>query len=211
MREVVVNPKYAFISACLKGEEARTVSPGHIDRVVTASNLQDALAVIRDTDIGGYLEGLPVKTFDNVDEYLWNYLAQHIEYVESFKLLPKELLNLSRGYVVKYDVSNIKAALQSIASGKKPRMIPIGILHKSGLLDRLSGVDNVDDIAVLLNRCRLGDYVPPLEPYKKDKDTKTRLLVEAKLDGQYYNSMVQTARRLKDGFVLRQALGVLID
>jgi hypothetical protein len=60
----VLNPRYAFISACLKGEEPKTVTSEHIDKMMTASNLQDALATIRETNIGSYLEELPVRTFD---------------------------------------------------------------------------------------------------------------------------------------------------
>ncbi|MGQ9545839.1 MAG: V-type ATPase subunit, partial [Dehalococcoidia bacterium] len=199
------NPRYAFISACLKGEEPRVVTPEHIDKMVTASNLQDALTIVRDTDIGSYLEGLTIKTFDSLDEYLWSYLGQRIQYVEAFKFLPKDVVKLSRAYIVRYDVLNIKAALQSIASGKKARMIPVGVIYNSGLLDTLSSAEHTDDIIPLLTRCKLGDYVPALEHYRGDKAAKSRLVAEAKLDGQYYSSMLQMARKIKDGFVLSQA------
>ena len=115
----MLSPKYAFISACLKGEEPKTVTSEHVDKMMTAPNLQDALATIRETDIGSHLEELPVKTFDYLDECLWGYLAQRIRYVESFKFLPKEIPKVSRAYVAKYDVSNIKAALQGISGVKK--------------------------------------------------------------------------------------------
>jgi vacuolar-type H+-ATPase subunit C/Vma6 len=92
----VLSPKYAFISACLKGEEPKTVTSEHIDKMMTAPNLQDALATIRETDIGSYLEELPVKDFDYLDECLWGYLVQRIRYVESFKFLPKEIPEVSR-------------------------------------------------------------------------------------------------------------------
>jgi len=207
----VLNPRYAFISACLKGEEPKTVTSEHIDKMMTASNLQDALAIIRETDIGSYLEELPVRTFDDLDECLWRYLAQRISYVESFKFLPKDVLKVSRAYIVKYDVSNIKAALQGISTGKKARMIPVGIIHNNGLLDGLSKAENVDDIAQLLIKCKLGDYAPALEQYKTDKGAKSKFLVEAKLDGEYYKSMLNTARRIKDGSVLTKAFGLVID
>jgi V/A-type H+-transporting ATPase subunit C len=207
----VLSPRYAFISACLKGEEPKTVTSEHIDRMATASNLQDALAIIRETDIGGYLEELPIKTFDDLDESLWSYLAQRIRYVESFKFLPKDILKVSRAYILKYDVSNIKAALQGISGGKKATMIPVGIIHNNALLDELLNAENVDDIIQLLIKCRLGDYTLALEQYKIDKSAKSKLLVEAKLDGEYYKDILNMARRIKDGSVLTKAFGLVID
>jgi V/A-type H+-transporting ATPase subunit C len=207
----VLNPRYAFISACLKGEESKTVTSEHIDKMMTASNLQDALAIVRETDIGSYLEELPARTFDDLDECLWRYLAQRISYVESFKFSPKDVLKVSRAYVVKYDVSNIKAALQGISTGKKARMIPVGIIHNNGLLDELANTQNVDDITQLLIKCKLGDYAPALEQYKTDKGAKSKFIAEAKLDGEYYKNMLNMARRIKDGFVLAKAFGLVID
>jgi vacuolar-type H+-ATPase subunit C/Vma6 len=208
---VVPNPRYAFISACLKAEEAKTVTPEHIDRMTTTSTLQDALAIIRETNIGNYLEELPVKTFDDLDEYLWRYLAQRIDRVESFKFLPRDVLKISKAYVVKYDVLNIKAALQGIAAGKRARMIPIGIIHSNGLLDELSRCENEDDIAQLLVKCKLGDYIPALEQYKIDKGTKSKFVAETRLGGEYYRNMLNMARKVQDGFVLAKAFGLLID
>jgi V/A-type H+-transporting ATPase subunit C len=207
----VPDPRYAFISACLKGEEPRTVTSEHIDRMAAASNFQDALATIRETDIGNYLEESPVRTFDDLDELLWRYLARRIDYVESFKFLPKDVLKVSRAYIVKYDVSNIKAALQGISTGKEARMIPVGIIRNSGLLDELSKAEDVDNIAQLLVKCKLGDYVPALEQYRMDKDSKSKFAAEAKLDGEYYRNMLNMTRRIKDGSVLAKAFGLVID
>jgi V/A-type H+-transporting ATPase subunit C len=154
---------------------------------------------------------LPVKTFDDLDECLWRYLAQRISYIESFKFLPKDVLKVSRAYIVKYDVSNIKAALQGISTGKKVRMIPVGIIHNNGLLDELSNTENADDITQLLIKCKLGDYIPALEQYKTDKSAKSKFIAEAKLDGEYYRSMLNMARRIKDGLVFAKAFGLVID
>jgi V/A-type H+-transporting ATPase subunit C len=207
----VLSPKYAFISACLKGEEPKTVTAEHIDKMMTASGLRDALATIRETDMGSYLEELPIKTFDYLDECLWSYLARRIQYVESFKFLPKEIPEVSRAYAVKYDVSNIKAALQAISDGRKSSMIPIGTIHNNALLNELFDAEEVDDIIQLLIRCKLGDYVPALEQYKTDKGARSKLLVEATLDSAYYKSMLNVARGIKDGSILAHAVGLVID
>jgi len=60
--------KYAFITAYLKGQEARLLTSEHIDSLQSAPSMQDALATIRDTDVGSYLEELPVRAFDDLDE-----------------------------------------------------------------------------------------------------------------------------------------------
>jgi len=207
----VLNPRYAFMSACLKGEEPRTLTSEHMDKMMAASSLQDALATIRETHIGSHLEESPVGTFDDLDECLWRYLSQRISYVESFKFLPQDVLKLSRAYMVKYDVSNIKAVLLGISTGRKARMIPVGVMHSDGFLDELSNCEDVESITRLLIQCKLGDYASVLEQYKVDKDAKSRLVVEARLDGQYFKNMLHMARGIKDGFVLAKALGLVID
>ena len=207
----MLDPRYAFISAYLKGEEPKVVTSEHIDRMLAASSIQDAVAVIRETDIGSYLEELPIGTFDDLDESLWRYFAQRIRYVESFKLLPKDMLKVSRTYVVKYDISNVKAALQSISAGKKSRMIPAGTIHSSGLLGELFNAENIDDIIQLLIKCKLGAFVPSLKDYKMDGGVESKLLAEARLDGEYYKSMLNIAKGIRDGSVLSKGLGLIID
>jgi len=207
----VLYPKYAFISAFLKGEEPKTVTAEHIDKMAATSNLQDALAVIRETDIGSYLEESPIRAFDDLDEHLWRYLAERIRYVESFHFLPKDVLEVSRAYIVKYDVSNIKSALQGLSGGEKPARIPVGLICNNELLDKLFSAENIDEVVQLLITCKLTDYVPALEQYKADKSAKSRLLVEARLDGQYYKNVLNMARRIRDGAALAQAFGLVID
>ena len=64
------NTGYAFISAYLKGEEAKIVTSSHLDDILKASNIQDVLGAIGETDIGDYLAGASVNTFDELDEHL---------------------------------------------------------------------------------------------------------------------------------------------
>jgi len=207
----VLSPKYAFITAFLKGEEAKSVTPEHIDKMTAVSNLQDALAVIRETDVGSYLEESLVKVFDDLDKHLWHYLSQRIRYITSFKLIPKDVLKLCRAYVVKYDILNIKAALQGIATGKKASMVPVGIIHDNGLVDELSATENLDEIIQLLVKSRLRDYVPALEQYKTDGGVKSTFVLQAKLDSQYYESMLSVSRTISDGHVLARIIGIAID
>lgn len=203
--------RYPFISAYLKGEEAKTITFDHINRMSMASDIQDALGAIRQTDIGSYFEELHARNFDVLDEHLWRYFAQRINYIGSFKLLPGDILKVLSAYIVKYDVLNIKAALQNISTGKKSRMIPIGIIHNNGLLDKLSTAPDLDNITEILTRCKLGNYMPALEGYATAGETKSKFLAEAKLDSEYYKNLLETARGIKDGPTLSKAITLLID
>ncbi len=207
----MLDARHAFISAYLKGAEAKVVTPDHVARMAKTSSIRDALAIITDTDIGDYLEEVPVKTFNDLDEYLWRYLGECFAHIEAFKFLPGDVLKVLRAYIVRHDVSNIKAALHGILTGKKANLIPLGIIYNYGLLDELSSAEDIDGIIELLIKCKLGDYASVLKEYNIEEGVKSRLLVEAKLDGVYYNNLLNMAKGIKDGFVLTKAFGLIID
>jgi len=205
---------YAFISSYLKGQEARLVTSEHVDSLLTTSSIQDALATVRETDVGSYLEELPVRTFDYLDECLWKYLAQRLAYIEWFKLVPQDVMKTLRAYRVKYDIFNIKAALAGIVAAKRAKMIPMGVIHNNGLLDELFNAESVGDIIPLLIKCKLEDYVPIMEQYKTYEGKRSKLQfieIVAKLDGEYYKNMLNMARGIKDGSILTKAFGLVID
>ena len=207
----MLDTRYPFLSAYLKGEEARLVTSDHIDRMSKVSDIRDILEIIKDTDIGGYLEGVLVETFDDMDEHLWIYLGECLQRVEWFKPVPADILKILKTYTVKYDILNIKAAVQGISSGKQARRIPIGVIHDYGLLDELYSTENVDDIIELLTKCKLGNYASILEEYKIDGEVKPSLLDEARLDGEYYKNLLNMTKDIIDGTLLSQAFGILID
>jgi len=205
---------YAFISSYLKGQEARLVASKHVDSLITVSRIQDALATVRETDVGSYLEELPVRTFDYLDEYLWKYLAQRFAHIEWFKLVPQDVLKFLRAYTLKYDIFNVKAALASVVIAKRAKMIPMGIIYKNGLLDELFDAESIGDIIQLLVKCKLQGYVPILDQYKtyEGAESKLRFIgIVAKLDGEYYRNMLNMVRRIKDGSILTRAFGLVID
>ena len=207
----MLDTRYPFLSAYLKGEEARLVTSDHIDRMSKVSDIRDILEIIKDTDIGGYLEGVLVETFDDMDEHLWIYLGECLQRVEWFKPVPADILKILKTYTVKYDILNIKAAVQGISSGKQARRIPIGVIHDYGLLDELYSTENVDDIIELLTKCKLGNYASILEEYKIDGEVKPSLLDETRLDGEYYKNLLNMTKDIIDGTLLSQAFGILID
>ena len=204
--------RHAFMSAYLKGEEAKIVTSEHINRMSKVSSVPDAIEIIRETDIGNYLEEALIKAFDDVDEYLWRYFDGCLKHLEWFKPVPGDILKILKAYIVKYDVLNIKAALQGISTGKEARSIPVGIIHNYGLLDELFSVEDVDGIIAILNRYKpLGDYASVLEKNKVDGGVKSSLLFQASLDNVYYENLLNAARGVDDGSILVNVFSVLID
>jgi len=211
------NAKYAFVSAYLKGAEAKILTTEHVDRMSRISNVQDVVSsirevldIIKDTEAGRYLEEALVKTFDDSDRFLWYYFNGCLERLEWLKLLPGDMRKVLRAYMVKYDVINIKAMLQGIATGKKAKLIPVGVIHTGGLLDELAGAGGADDVARVLTACRLGDYADILRGYS-EQDRKSRFVTEAKLDGRYYENLLAACRRISDGSLLTKAFSIIID
>jgi len=207
----LLDTRYPFLSAYLKGEEARLVTSDHINRMSKVSSIQDVLEVIKETDIGSYLEGVLIETFDDLDEHLWMYFSECLERVEWFKPVPADILKILKTYIVKYDILNIKATLQGISTNEQTRKIPIGVIHNYGLLDELSGAENVDGIIELLTKCKLGNYASVLEECKIDGEVKSRLLAEARLDEEYYKNLLNMTKDIIDGAILSKAFGIIID
>ena len=183
----------------------------HINRMSKVSSIQDILEIIRETDIGSYLEGVPIKSFDDVDEHVWMYFNECLQRLEWFKPVPADILKILKTYIVKYDVLNIKAVLQAVSTDKKAKLIPMGLIHNHGLLDELSSAEDVDSIIKLLTRCRLGSYAFILEDYKTDGGAESRLLTEARLNGEYYKNLLDMARDTIDGSILSKAFGIMVD
>jgi len=114
-------------------------------------------------------------------------------------------------YVLKYDVLNIKAALRGISTGKSASMIPVGVIYSHGLLDDLSSSGDMDSIIQLLIKCRLGGYASVLEEQLVDGELQSRVLAEVRLDGEYYNNLLDMIKDIADGDILSKALRVTID
>ena len=202
--------KYAFMSAYLKGAEAKIVTPEHINRVSKTSGIQDVLEIIKDTDIGKYLEEALIKTFDDSDKYLWKYFSECLERLRGLKLVPADILKVLDAYIVKYDVLNIKAAWQGISIGKKANMIPVGVIDGRGLLDELSHAEDVGAIIKVLVECKLGAYASILEEYVEG-EAKSKFLSEAKLDREYYTNLLNMPKSIPDGSLLTKAFSIMID
>ncbi|MCL0069823.1 V-type ATPase subunit [Dehalococcoidia bacterium] len=207
---MLADPRYAFATAYLKAGEARMVTSEHLEGMLRASNLPEALELIQDTDIGSYLRQQTINEFDDFDVSLWGYLQGHAEHLDGLRILPDEMRSMLKKHLVKYDVLNIKAALQGILADRKARMIPMGIIGSHGLLHELSNVEDIESLIEILRRCGLERYADVLS-LAETVDVKSRLTLESRLDGAYYQDMLAAAGDLREGHVLSSALGFVID
>ena len=205
------NAEYAFMSAYLKGAEAKTVGREHIERMSRTNALNDVMEAIRDTEIGSYLEATSLKSFDDSDRYLWQYFGGCLERLEGLRLMPAAMRSILNAYRVKYDIFNIKSILQGIRSGEQANLIPVGMIHNRGLLDELSRADSTDALARLLLECGLGTYSAILREYDVGSEMKLRLQTEARMDGEYYKHLLETSNGIEDGFVLARTFGLMVD
>jgi vacuolar-type H+-ATPase subunit C/Vma6 len=202
---------YPFMTAYLKGEEAHIISSEHVDKLLRVGDVLEAIEALRGTDIGNYLSGYLFKSFDEMDERLWLYFDSRLKVIKYFRLIPDKMLELLNAYVVKYDVLNIKASLQSISSGKRVKLIPLGTIHELGFLDELGKVTATDDLINILSRSGLGAYTTLIRGYEGVKDVEARLLIGAALDREYFRSLLKLVRRMPDRTILTRVIGTMKD
>ncbi len=207
----MLDPRNAYMSAYLKAEEPKMVGGTHIDRMSRATNVSDALGIIRETDIGSYLEGVSVRTFDDIDRALWEYFAARIAHVEAFRYMPGDMRKVSRAYVVKFDVANVKSTLQGIVTGEKTPLLPLGVIHDGGLSADLQSSETVQDVADVLTRSRLPDFAPAVKNYDPAGGVKAKIAVESALESEYYHGLMKVSRDVREGAVLAKAYGMVID
>lgn len=207
----MLDPRYAYMSAYLKGEEPKVVSADHVEKLSRANSVEDGLGVLRQTEVGNYLEAFSIHSFEELERALWRYLSDRIGYLMSFRFLPREMASVCHAFVARYDVSNVKAIVQRLVTGEQSSLIPLGVIHEHSLLDGLQDAETTADIADILTRARLPDYVAVVRESEIGPAPKQKLQFEARMDAEYYKSMLDTARAIRDGAVLFKAIGLTID
>lgn len=209
----LISTRYAFTSAYLKGEEARSVVSDHIDDIIHRSKtVNDILDVIRDTDIGDYLSESAaggMKTFTEFDDLLWRYLGDCLERFLRFSL-PSDFIDIIDAYSTKYDILNIKTVLRGTLAEETALLVPIGNIDKQGYLEELSKAKSTVEIAEVLVKADLGDYASIVNEIK-EKDRRSIFEAELKLDSVYYQTMLNVLKHINDGPILVKAFGIMID
>jgi vacuolar-type H+-ATPase subunit C/Vma6 len=205
------DPRYSFISAYLKGEEAKLVTNEHLGKLVKSPEIDDIMIAIESTDIGDFLSEFTFTSFDEIDGTLTRYLGHCITRIQSFRFIPDDVVTVLKAYTRRYDVLNIKAALQQLTTGSRFRIIPIGTIHDNALLDNLLMVENTEGIIEILDTCGLTEYSTIIKEFKADESKKSRTDIESQLDAAYYRNLFATVRKIQDGFMLTKALGTIVD
>ncbi len=203
--------KYPFMTSYLKSEESKLVTPAHVDRLLRAPSVPEAVAALRDTDIGSYLDSVLITNFAEADRALWFYLEDCLKRIARFNETPRAMQKLIDTYMEKYDVLNMKAAIEGVASGKKPSLIPLGTMYRYGWLADLAGVQDLETIKGVLIRCNFKNYAAIVDTYPVEGDTRQRLEMETALDREYYADLLKAARRVSDRSDLIKAIGTIMD
>ena len=202
---------YAFISAYLKGEESRMISSDHLNAVVRVSKYQEAIDAIHGTDVGDYLEELDIRSFDVLDEELWKYFGSCLSKLEWFNNVPKPARKILNAYTKRYDVLNIKTALQNILTGSRTRGIPTGSIYINGQLDNLLNAESLDDITAVLNACGMQKYATILEDYRQDEGIRKGVLTDTGMEAVYFKELMDAAGRTKDSDAITKVFRVILD
>ncbi len=208
-----INTRYAFTSAYLKGEEARSLSAEHIDGMFQRSmSLQDILDSIRDTDIGEYLLEFTTggtKTFDDTDTFLWTYFGGCLERLKRFEI-PADMVRMLDSYIKKYDIANIKTSLRKVLSETPAEMSPLGTLYSEGYLEALSDAKSIEEIFDVLESCKFDDYSAIVKDIK-EKEGRSTFEGEFRLESLYFKTLRSSFKAMSDGGVLVKSLGIMID
>ena len=114
-------------------------------------------------------------------------------------------------YMLKYDVLNTKAALESITTGKKASLIPLGKMYRSEWLSDLGHVQDVIWIVNILKNSGLPDYAEVLLGFNPGGKSSERFRIETALDKKYYENLLKIARKTPDHDDLIKGFGTMID
>jgi vacuolar-type H+-ATPase subunit C/Vma6 len=205
------NGKYPFMTAFLKGEEAWLVVPAHLEKLVRTTDVAEAIDVIKNTDIGKYLDNVLITDFGEADRALWGYLDFCLKRIKRFDQMPKVMQKITDAYMEKYDVLNIKAALEGIISGKVSLFIPLGTIHNGGGLGELVKAKDNAAISAILENNSLTFYAEIIKGDKTGSSGSGMMTLETELDRQYYANLLGIARKAPDGAALVKAIGTIID
>jgi vacuolar-type H+-ATPase subunit C/Vma6 len=207
----MLDPRSPFMTALLKSQEARLVGREHLERLATATMRPDARVVLRDTDIGTWLEDASWRNSEERDGALWRYLAETLGAIELRRFFPRDARRFSRAYLLKYDVANIRAVLQGLALGCRPRLLPVGVMHAKGLLEALAAVQKREELEEVLSRAGLRKFVLALHSTDSAAGRRGQLAVDAALEGEYHRELRHAVRGQVGGHILGLACGLLLD
>lgn len=205
------DPRVPFMNALLKSHEMRVLGQAQLERLGTPGVRADARDVLRDTDIGAWLDGTSWPNARERDLALWRYLSESLERLELRRFFPPEARRFGRAYLLKYDVGNIKAVLQSLALDHPPQLLPIGVLQARGRLAELAAVRDPEALVETLTRLGFRKFALALRGFDSAGSRRARLAVEAALEGEYQRELRHAVRGFFGAHVLLAACGLIHD
>ena len=97
----IFNSKYPFMTAYLKGEEIKLVTSEHMEKLLRVTGVPEAIDVIKETDIGHFLDSVLITSFDEADRALWFYLDDCLRRIDRYDQTPKAYAKTDRCIYVK--------------------------------------------------------------------------------------------------------------
>ena len=207
----MLDPRTPFMTALLKSQRPRLVNRERLERLQGLGDVSEAVEQLQDTDAGAWLEGQGWRNAEERDHALWRYLSELLGKIELRRFFPPDARRLSRAWVLKFDLANLKAALQGLVENEAPRLLPIGVLHAKGRLDALAGARDRDEIEDLLTRSGLSEFARLTRGFDPAASRRARREVELALEAAYHHALRRTVRPLGGGHILGSACGVMID
>ena len=207
----MLDPRTPFMTALLKSQQGRLVDRERLERLQGLHDVADAVGQLQDTEAGAWLEGRRWRNARERDLVLWDYLSETVGKIELRRFFPPDARRFSRAYVLKYDVANIKAALQGLVEEQEPFLLPIGVLHAKRRLEALAAAGSREELEDVLTRAGLRELALVIRDFDPAASRRARRGVELALEAAYHRALRKTARRLGGGHILESACGVMID
>ena len=206
----LVSNRLAFLVSVLKAREARAVGHAVLEEILSrASSVAEALELLKNTDLGGFLASRGADGFEQVDRLLWEYLGEYFREICTLRPHPPAVRIVDR-YLEKYDTANIIGALRSTLGRGAAPLVPVGTLSGRGLLESLSRAQAPPEIADLVTRAGMTEYALPIRAMR-DADPGSLRQVERRLEGRYLSRLGEALAGTDAGRILPAAHGMLKD
>jgi len=182
--------KYGFVNGRITYLETKLLTPHHVERLIEAENLEEALRSLAETDYGRVFEEVPEEEVV-VERNLMGYLKEVLDSLE--KDCPdRELFYYFR---LKYDFQNLKTALKLRLGGE------------AGGTFSLLGNYKAEELNSLVLE---GRYQELPEPYRgaivdavaKYEETENPQQIDILLDRAYFTELSKVSRRQKRDFMI---------
>ena len=207
---------FAYINARVKGMRARLLSPGRLEELLAAPDLQSFLQALANTPYGQELQEALTRYHGlmAVDEALMQHFQKTVRRVLSFaEGKPRTLIEV---FLTQWDLHNLRTILRAKHAGHPPEaaeqnLVPAGQLTEVRLRELLRQPDlpSVADTLATWEHPLAEALVEAVRAYETSRDL---LGVELSLDRAYYEWALRVARGIgHDEALVRDVVRMQID